>query len=321
MGDPGLAQRLGPLERGGVDQRLVHDLLGPDPVAGLVPALLGDEPERDVLHVEQDLVLTLTVPHLSAGVPRIAKDRRDGAPGPGDSAAVRVTGGIVGGRGRDAVGGQRFGDRLYALAGQVVGEDPPDHVGGVRVGREDVQSLAISGLGRVGVRPGVDEHVSVRRAPAEEPAFELSLRGHGRPDADLDPVPFPLRHAAEHRHDQVMGFVVGVDRPADLRHPQRHAIVSEQREGIAELVAVERPLRLSHNDRLEPAVRVRECGEQGAGLRPALRRDRAGLVDVEELGDDVPAVRLDQRLGAGELPAAGRFGVLVVLGGYPPPER
>jgi hypothetical protein len=97
--------------------------------------------------------------------------------------------------------------------------------------------------------------------------------------------------------------------------------VSEDREGVAELVAVERPLRLSDHDGVEPAFWVGERGEQGAGLGPALGRDRAGLVDVEELGDDLPAVRLDQRLGAGDLPAAGGLGVLVVLGGHSSPER
>ena len=64
----------------------------------------------------------------------------------------------------------------------------------------------------------------------------------------------PLRHAAEHRHDQVVGLVVGVDRAADLGHPQRHAVVREQREGVAELVAVERPLRLPDHDGVESAV-------------------------------------------------------------------
>jgi hypothetical protein len=50
-----------------------------------------------------------------------------------------------------------------------------------------------------------------------------------------------------------MGLIVGIDRPADLRHPQRHAVVRDDRERVAELVAVKRPLRLPHHDRIEPA--------------------------------------------------------------------
>src|SRR5580658_11280475 len=97
--------------------------------------------------------------------------------------------------------------------------------------------------------------------------------------------------------------------------------MSEEREGVAELVAVERPLRLPHHDRLEAALRVGERVEEAAGFGPALGRDRAGLVDVEELGHDAPAVGFDQAAGAGELPPPRGFGVLVVLRGYPAPER
>ena len=68
----------------------------------------------------------------------------------------------------------------------------------------------------------------------------LRLRGHRGTDPDPDPVPLALRHAAEERHDQVVGLVVRIDRPADLGHPQRDAVVGEHREGVAELVAIER---------------------------------------------------------------------------------
>ena len=109
--------------------------------------------------------------------------------------------------------------------------------------------------------------------------------------------------------------------PADLGHPQRHSEVLEQREGVAELVAVERPLRLADHHGVKAAVGVGERGQELGGLGPALRRDRAGLVDVEELGNDHPAVRLDERLAAGVLPGPGGLGVLPVLGGYPLPGR
>ena len=90
-----------------------------------------------------------------------------------------------------------------------------------------------------------------------------------------------------------------VDRPADLGHPQRDAVVVEQRERQTVLVAVERPVRFADHDRVELAVRVLQLGEQRGCLRAALPRDRAGLVHVEELGDDHPAARVDERAGRG----------------------
>jgi len=109
--------------------------------------------------------------------------------------------------------------------------------------------------------------------------------------------------------------------PADFGHPQRNAVVGEDREGVAELVAVERPLRLPHDHGLEPATGIGKGVKQSAGLGPALGRDGTGLIDVEELGDDPPAVGRDQCVGAGDLPSARGLRVLVVLGGHPSPER
>ena len=157
-----------------------------------------------------------------------------------------------------------LGDGEDAVAGEELGEDPLDHDGGWLVAGEDVQALAVGGLGRVGVRPGVDQLVAVGRPAAEEAAFDLGLGGHGGADADLDPVALAFGQAAEDGHDQVVGLVGRVDRAADLGHPQRHAVVLEQREGVAELVAVERPLRLADHDGVEAAVRGRRA-RRGAG--------------------------------------------------------
>ena len=126
----------------------------------------------------------------------------------------------------------------------------------LRVGLELVQALAVGGLGRVGVRPGVGEPVAVGRAAAEEPALERGLGGHGGADPDLDPVPLAFGHAAEHRHDQVVGLGVRVDRAADLRDPQLDAVVGEDGHGQAVLVAVERPLRLADHHGVEAPARV-----------------------------------------------------------------
>ena len=240
------------------------------------------------MDVEEHLVVALAVPDLAAGVAGVGEDRADGVLAPGDAAAVLVAVGVMGGQARDAVAGQRLGDGVDAVPGQEHGEDPLHHRGGGFVNGQGVQPLAVGCLGGVGVRADVDQPVTVGRPAAEEAAFELSLRGHRRSDADLDPVPLAFGDAAEHGHDQVVGLVLGVDGTADLRHPHRHPVMLEQREGVAELIAVERPLRLPHHNGIESSVWVRQCRQQGAGLRPTLGRDRARLVDVEELGDVRP---------------------------------
>ena len=83
---------------------------------------------------------------------------------------------------------------------------------------------------------------------------------------------------------------------------------------------LEGPVWFADHDRVKCAVRVLEFGEQRGCLRAALPRDRPGLVHVEELRDDHPVPRVDEGAGPGELPAAGRFGVLLVLGGHPAVE-
>jgi hypothetical protein len=163
--------------------------------------------------------------------------------------------------------------------------------------------------------------VAVGRPAAEIASFDLGLGGHRGANPDLHPVPLALRDTAEHRHDQIVSLVVRVDGSADLGHPQRHAVVSEQRERVAELIAVKGPLRLADHHGIKPAAGVGQRREQRGGLRPALRRDRAGLVDIEELGHDPAAARLDQALGPGDLPGTRRLGVLVVLSRHAAPER
>ena len=172
----------------------------------------------------------------------------------------------------------------------VLGEDALHDGRGERIGGEPAEPLPDRGLGRVRVRAGVDELVAVRRAAAEEPALDRGLGGHRGADAGLDPHPLALAHAAVERHHHVVGFGAGVDGAADLGHPQLDAEVGEHREREPELVAVERPLRLADDDGVEPAVRVAEGVEEPGGFGAALPRQRAGLADVEELGDDL-AVR------------------------------
>jgi hypothetical protein len=88
---------------------------------------------------------------------------------------VPVAGWIVGGRARDALSGERLGDGIQALAGQVRGEDPAGDGSGLWVGFEAVQALAVGGLARVGMRAGVDKPVPIGWASAEEAALDGDL--------------------------------------------------------------------------------------------------------------------------------------------------
>jgi hypothetical protein len=67
--------------------------------------------ERDILDVEEDLVLALAVPDLMAGVAGIREDRAHRALRPGDAAAVRVPLPVVRGGARYAVARETFGGR------------------------------------------------------------------------------------------------------------------------------------------------------------------------------------------------------------------
>jgi hypothetical protein len=123
----------------------------------VVPAHLGRVAEGYVVDVDEDFVFALTVPDLAAGVARVHQDRADGALRPCDAAAVPVATGVVRGRGRDAIAGQVLGDGVETVSSQELGEDPLHHRCGWLVDRQRVQPLAVSGLGRVRMRPGVDQ--------------------------------------------------------------------------------------------------------------------------------------------------------------------
>ena len=199
----------------------MDDLFGEDPLIFVVPPHLGRMAQRDVVDVDQDFVLALAVPDLTAGISRVSEDRADRALGPGQATTVLIASSIMCGRARHPIGGQAFGDGEDAVAGEELGEDPPHDSRGRVIDRQRVQALAVGGLGRVRMRADVNKRVSVWRSAAEVTALGglAGLRGHRGADADLDPVALALGHAAEHRHDQVVGLVVGVDRAADLRHP------------------------------------------------------------------------------------------------------
>lgn len=74
----------------------LYSLVGAPAVGLVVAAHHGGVPERDVVHVEQDFVFALAAPDLAAGVAGVGQDRADGALGPGQAAAVPVTGPVMG---------------------------------------------------------------------------------------------------------------------------------------------------------------------------------------------------------------------------------
>jgi hypothetical protein len=74
--------------------------------------------------------------------------------------------GCVGGRARDALGGQQLGDRLMTYALQVEREDPLDDRSRYLVNRKDPQSVALLCLPRIRMRSGFDDLIAVPRAPA-----------------------------------------------------------------------------------------------------------------------------------------------------------
>ncbi len=109
---------------------------------------------------------------------------------------------------------------------------------------------------RVGVWPSIHQAVAVRGAPAEEPIGSGCEIPHRSPRSDLYSGALPLRHPTEERHDEIVSFGSGVDRPSYLRNPQLYSLVGQDRKGKTELVAVESALRLSDDHALERAPGV-----------------------------------------------------------------
>nr|WP_041832155.1 hypothetical protein [Actinoplanes sp. N902-109] len=135
-----------------------------------------------------------------------------------------------------------------------------------------MQPLTLSGFAGIRMGAGIGELVAVGRPSTQVPAFQLGLRLHGRPDANLDAVSLAFTHAAVERHDQIMRVGAGVDSAADLGHPQTDAVVHEHGEGHAELAAVERALRLADDDGVEVAAGAFDGVEQPERFRAPLPR-------------------------------------------------
>src|SRR6188472_2047846 len=84
-----------------IDQRSVGDLVGEDPSVLVVPCKPSGVTERDIVDVEQGLLLPLLVPHLVPGVARVDQNGAYGALGPGDASPMLVAGWIGSGRAED----------------------------------------------------------------------------------------------------------------------------------------------------------------------------------------------------------------------------
>ena len=104
----------------------------------------------------------------------------------------------------------------------------------------------------------VDQPISVRRAAAEIAALGGRLGCHSCLHPCLDPHPLALRHSAEQRHHEVMGFAAWVDGTTDFGYPQGNAVVGEHRKREPELVAVERSLWLTDDDGVKAPLWVAE---------------------------------------------------------------
>jgi hypothetical protein len=104
-----------------------------------------------------------------------------------------------------------------------------------------------------------------------------------------------------------MRLTIGVDWAPDLGDPQLDAVMAEDREDQLELCAGEGSLRFADDKAAPSAGRVGNVGKKAGGLGAAAPGQRAAYVDVVVHGHDDPAVRLNQLIGEGELPATGVF--------------
>jgi hypothetical protein len=169
-------------------QRLVRLLGAPYPVLPVVPSQLGLVTRRNVIHVQEDFITTLTIPHLIPGVLGIAEDGPHRLFLPSSSAAVTVPGRVVGRRARDTVAVESFGDGEISSAGQVFGEDALDNGCRSRVHLKDMPHRTHCRLTWVRVGARVGQSVAVRRSTTEEAApvaYVVGLHDSSYP-SDLD---------------------------------------------------------------------------------------------------------------------------------------
>ncbi len=191
---------------------------------------------------------------------------------------------------------------MQPLPADELGEDPPHDGRGHRVGLEPVQPAAVVALAGVGVRAGVGEAIAEWWSSALEASLDRDLGFHRGAHAGLDAVAFAFAHAAVERHDDFMRVAAGIDRAADLGHPELDAVVHEDGERESELVAVERSLWFTDHDCVEAAIVIGERLEEAGRLGTSSPRQRSRLAEIEVLADDFTVGRFDQLTPAGQLP-------------------
>jgi hypothetical protein len=203
---------------------------------------------------------------------------------------------------------------------QPLGEDPPHHVRGLRVGLKPVRPPPPGSMCLVRMRTGISQPVPIRRTASQVTPLLTGLGGHRGPDPDTCPGHLTLRRQPEHRHRPLIMLRRVIDPATRLRHPQLAAVMLEQRRHRRVLAAVERPLILPDRDRIPAPVRIRERGDQSGSLRTARPRHCTALPDVEELRRDHPDPA-DEGLRLRVLPGPRRHRILPVLGRHPPVEH
>src|SRR5439155_17381831 len=81
--------------------------------------------------------------------------------------------------------------------------------------------------------------------------------------------PFGFAEPPEERHDEVVGFAVGIDAATHLGHPELDTVMPQERGGEPVLGAGEGALGLADHERAEPAVLASAVGEESGCLRSA----------------------------------------------------
>jgi hypothetical protein len=213
---------------------------------------------------------------------------------------------------------QRPGDPRHRMARQPLREHPSHDIRGLRGRLKPVRAPCPGGVHLVRVRSRVRQPVPVRGPPAQVAPLP-GLRGHGRPHPDAGPGDLPLRRQPQHGHRPLVLLRGVVDPAAGLGHPQLGPVMLDQRRHQRVLAAVKGPLVLPHHDRVPPAVRVGQRGDQRGGPRAAAPRHRPALPGIEELRHD-PPVTAHQRIGLRALPGPRGHRILSVLRRHPPVE-
>ena len=159
----------------------------------------------------------LPVPHLPAGIARIAQDHRYRAQRPRAATAMPVPARIHVRRTRDPALGELAGDARHAPALPTPREHPPHVRCRRRIRVETLQSPPPLRVRPIRVRPAVHQPVSVRRPPAQVSALLAHLGLHSGHDPVTRPQHLAPRLRTENCQQRPVFGRLRVDRAAGLR--------------------------------------------------------------------------------------------------------